>query len=158
MGNEKEVIDILNDLMRINSDRAEGYRKAAGEIKETSNTDIRSLLYQMSEESEIYVKDLADAIARLGCGPAGDTALSGRIYRVWMDVKSAFTGSSVLSVLEFCEAGDYAALRAYREALDEDIDWPEDIYNIVSSQRLLLKVSHDRIKLYRDEYKIAHTL
>lgn len=156
--NNNEIIDILNDLIRINNDRIEGYEKAVEEINDVFRAEIKTMLFQMTEESRAYKLDLKDTVIKLGGTPAEDTTTSGKIYRVWMDLKTTFAGNNILSVLESCEAGEDAALKAYKDALEEDIEWPEDIYRMVSSQRLLIKVSHDRIKLYRDEYKAAHSL
>src|SRR5690606_3218992 len=103
-------------------------------------------------------RDLADTVLKLGGTPAKDTTASGKIYRVWMDLKTTFSGNNILSVLESCEAGEDAALKAYKDALEEDVEWPEEIYRMVSSQRLLIKGSHQPIKLYRDEYKASHSL
>lgn len=158
MKTNDKLIDILNDLIRINNDRVEGYEKAVDEINDVFSAEIKTLLFQMAEESRAYERDLADTVLKLGGTPAKDTTASGKIYRVWMDLKTTFSGNNILSVLESCEAGEDAALKAYKDALEEDVEWPEEIYRMVSSQRLLIKVSHDRIKLYRDEYKAAHSL
>lgn len=158
MKSSDKIIDILNDLIQINNDRIEGYEKAVEEIQDVFSAELKTLFFQMSEESRAYKRDLAEAVVKLGGKPAEDTTASGKIYRVWMDLKTTFTGNNILSVLESCEFGEDAALKAYKEALDEDVEWPEDVFRMVSSQRLLIKVSHDRIKLYRDEYKTAHSL
>lgn len=158
MKTNKRIIDILNDLIRINYDRVEGYEQAANEIHDISNTDIKTMLLQMAEESRAYQRDLSEVVVNLGGTPASETTTSGKIYIVWMDLKATFIGNNVLSVLESCELSEAAALKAYKEALDEDVEWPEEIFRLVSSQRLLIKVSHDRLKLFRDEYKAAHSL
>jgi uncharacterized protein (TIGR02284 family) len=152
METSKEVITVLNDLLRINSDRIEGYQKAADEIKDFSETEIKSLFFTMAEESRRYKSDLTEAVLRLGGEPAKDTSAAGDIYRVWMDVKAAFSGSDVLAALQSCEFGEDNALKAYRNALKKDITWPISIGELIESQFSSLKTSHDKIKRTRDEF------
>jgi uncharacterized protein (TIGR02284 family) len=148
----KEVTSILNDLLRINSDRIEGYEKAAVEIKDATDADLKALFFQMAEESRQYRSTLNEAVIRLGGDPAADTSTAGDIYRVWMDVKAAFSGDDALAALQSCEFGEDNALKAYRNALQKDVVWPIGNREIIESQYASLKASHDKIRRLRDEY------
>ncbi len=148
----KEATSVLNDLLRINSDRIEGYEKAANEIKEISDSDLKSLFFMMAEESRRYRTTLTEAVTRLGGEPATSTSAAGDIYRVWMDVKAAFSGDDALAALQSCEFGEDNALKAYRNALQKDITWPIGTREILEAQYASLKASHDKIKRLRDEY------
>jgi uncharacterized protein (TIGR02284 family) len=148
----KEVTSVLNDLLRINSDRIEGYEKAANEIKEIADSDLKSLFYMMAEESRRYRTTLTEAVTRLGGEPATATSAAGDIYRVWMDVKAAFSGDDALAALQSCEFGEDNALKAYRNALQKDVTWPIGTREILEAQYASLKASHDKIKRLRDEY------
>jgi uncharacterized protein (TIGR02284 family) len=148
----EQAIDVMNDLIRINNDRIAGYERAATEIKDSVDAGIKSVFFQMAEESRGYRSGLVDAVTRLGGEFTTDTTSSGKIYRAWMDVKATFSGDDVLAALQSCEFGEDAAQKAYREALEEDVDWPAEILTLIEAQRDSLRASHDRIKRYRDEY------
>lgn len=149
----EKATGVLNDLIRINNDRVAGYEKAANEIKDSFDAEIKSVFFQMAEESRGYSSSLADAVIRLGGKPVDDdTTASGKIYRAWMDVKATFSGDDVLAALRSCEFGEDAAQKAYKEAVEEKIDWPAGILNLIQTQRDSLRLSHDKIKRYRDEY------
>lgn len=150
--NNKEAAGILNDLLRINSDRIEGYEKAASELKDAGETDLKALYFQMAEESQRYKSILTEAVVRLGGDPTNETSAAGDIYRVWMDVKAAFSGNDSLASLQSCEYGEDNALKAYRNALQKDVAWPAGTREIIESQYTSLKASHDKIKRLRDEY------
>ena len=152
MKTDKKVIEILNDLIRVNFDRTKGYDKAAEEIKDSFEAEIKTVFYQMAEESRRYNAALSDEVKRLGGTPARDTSAAGDLYRAWMDFKVAFSGSDVLAALQSCEYGEDIALRTYRKALENDADWPAEIVDFIAEQRSSLKTSHDRIKRYRDAY------
>lgn len=152
MKTDKKVIETLNDLIRVNFDRTEGYNKAAEEIKDSFEAEIKSVFYSMAEESRRYTSSLSEEVVRLGGTAANDTSAAGDVYRAWMDFKVAFSGSDVLAALQSCEYGEDVALRTYKKAIEEDAEWPAETINFIAAQRATLKMSHDRIKSYRDEY------
>jgi len=148
MERNERAIEVLNDLIRINNDRIEGYEKAIENTDET-HADLRGIFNRMAHESRKYKGELITQVQRLGGDPASGTTASGKIYRVWMDVKSGFSRSDRKSVLEECEYGEDAAQKAYEKALDAD-DLPADIRSLVQEEKSSLKDSHDMIRNYRD--------
>jgi uncharacterized protein (TIGR02284 family) len=156
MKSTEKVMEILNDLIRINNDRVEGYQKAEKEVKDTASTEVKALFFQMIEESRSFAYELSDVVLRLGGVPEEDTTTSGKIYRLWMDIRSTFSGGSVRTVLESCEFGEDAAVKTYKEAMEEEnLSWPEDVFQIISRQRQAIQASHNRIKHIRDYFKTA---
>ena len=149
MATNDRNIEVLNDLIRINNDRIEGYEKAVKETKE-DDSDLRNVFNRMAAESRNYKTELTEQVRRLGGDPAAGTTGSGKIYRVWMDVKSGFSGSSRKSVLEECEFGEDAAQKAYDKALESDSELSPEVRSLVQQEKLSLKASHDTIKNYRD--------
>ena len=149
MTTNDNLIEVLNDLIRINNDRIAGYEKAAEEAREI-DVDLRTIFSRMSEESRQYAAELTQEVVRYGGDPASGTTNSGKIYRVWMDVKATFTGNSRQTILENCEFGEDAAQRAYESALKSDAELPADVRQLIANQKSSLKTSHDVIKKYRD--------
>lgn len=152
MERNERTIEVLNDLIRINNDRVEGYQKAIKETNE-SDVDLRNIFNRMADESRTYARELAERVQRLGGDPAGGTTASGKIYRTWMDVKSAFSRAERKSTLEECEFGEDAAQKAYEKALDVDNDLPVDVRALIQEEKSSLRVSHDTIRDYRDLHR-----
>ena len=156
MESNNALTDVLNDLVQINNDRIAGYEKA---IKDSKPEDVgfHSMFRRMIDESSKYKSELISAINTLG-GEANirSTTNSGKVYRVWMDIKSTFTGKSELSVLELCEYGEDAAQKAYEEALKSDVNMPASIRELLVTQKEQLRNSHDTIKRQRDLHAVEH--
>jgi uncharacterized protein (TIGR02284 family) len=152
MERNERTIGVLNDLIRINNDRVEGYEKAIRETKE-NDVDLRNIFNRMADESRKYSRDLTERVQRLGGEPADGTTASGKIYRTWMDVKSALSRSERKSVLEECEYGEDAAQKAYEKALDTDNDLPADVLALITEEKANLGSSHDTIRNYRDLHR-----
>jgi uncharacterized protein (TIGR02284 family) len=149
MATNDNMIEVLNDLIRINNDRIVGYEKAADEAKNI-DVDLKAIFSRMSEESRQYAAELTQEVVKLGGEPATGTTNSGKIYRAWMDIKATFTGNSRQAILENCEFGEDAAQKAYDSALKTDSELSTDVRQLIANQKSSLRTSHDVIKKYRD--------
>jgi uncharacterized protein (TIGR02284 family) len=155
MEKNEKTIGILNDLLRINHDRVVGYEKGIDELKD-EDADLRTLFQRYIMESRQYASELTQEVTRLGGDPADGTTNSGKIYRVWMDLKAVVTGHDRKTVLENCEFGEDAAQKAYDMALNSDTELEPTLRELIVSQKAKLKVGHDEVKRLRDMHKAEH--
>jgi uncharacterized protein (TIGR02284 family) len=146
-----EVAEIVNDLVEINNDRIVGYQRALGEVK-AGDEDLKVLFLDMVNQSQQYKQELSNIVRQLGDEPEQGTRMEGKIYRAWMDIKATFSGNSRKSVLDNCEFGEDAALRAYKTALTDE-HLPPAIMQILNKQQQALLSSHNKIKQLRDQAK-----
>ena len=151
METNPEVIETLNDLILINNDRIAGYEKTYDETKEIES-DLRALFKKFADESRANVADLTQEVTSFGGDPATGTMLSGKLYRVWMDVRAAFSTDNRMAVLQNAEAGEDAAQKAYEEALKSET-LSGDVREMISNQKISLKGAHDNIKRQRDQQR-----
>jgi uncharacterized protein (TIGR02284 family) len=146
----EETIEVLNDLVRINNDRIEGYDQA---IKETDmeHIDLITIFSRMKDESARYRTEIEKVIRQIGGEPDHEsTTGSGKLYRFWMDIKAALSGNQKLTVMQSCEFGEDAAQKAYDKALESDATTDVDIRRMILDQKAALKISHDTIRNIRD--------
>jgi uncharacterized protein (TIGR02284 family) len=151
MKNEK-TIEVLNDLIKINNDRIAGYEKAAENIDQ-SEVMLKTLFFQLAEESSEFRRELSERVEAMGAKAADDSTAPGKVYRMWMDIKSTFSGNDKKATLESCEFGEDAAQRAYKMALEDRDELPYSIVQLIEDQKTLLRMSHDLIRNQRDEYR-----
>ncbi len=146
-----EVTTILSDLVQINNDRIKGYEKAFDMLGEGDN-DLKAIFADMIKESHNFRNALSSELTVQGHDADVGTTASGKIYRAWMEVKSTFTTDDRKAVLESCEFGEDAAQRAYKLALEDEF-LPAYIREMIQEQKNALKLSHDQIKVLRDQEK-----
>ena len=150
MEKSKEIVEVLNDLVMINNDRITGYQRAIKDLK-TDDDDLKSLFDQMIVRSQKIKSDLVNEIQVLhGDVETGTTDL-GKIYRAWMEVKAVFTGESRHAILSNCEAGEDAAQKAYKKALETE-RLPAFLRELLTQQQITLKDSHNEIRDLRNQY------
>ncbi len=145
----EKITSILNDLIRINHDRVVGYEKALEELKD-GDADLKVLFQRYITESRQYAQELTSEVSRLGGDPADGTTNSGKIYRVWMDLKAVIGGKDRKVILENCEFGEDVAQKAYDLALNADVNLEPSLRDLIVSQKAKLKTGHDEVKRLRD--------
>ena len=145
----EKVTSILNDLIRINHDRVVGYEKAIEELKD-GDADLKTLFQRYITESRQYAHELTQEVSRVGGDPAEGTTNSGKIYRVWMDLKAAIAGKDRKTILDNCEFGEDAAQKAYDLALNADAEIEPSLRDLIVRQKATLKTGHDEVKRLRD--------
>lgn len=151
MENQENTVQVLNDLIEINNDRADGFDKAAEDLKD-ENIDLKAVFGKMSSESRANVTELAGLVGRNGNDPDTGNTILGSLHRAWIDIKSTFGGDDRHSILAECEKGEDAIKKAYKDALQEN-DLGEDVRTILLKQQDGIQVSHDAIKALRDAQK-----
>jgi len=149
----ENLVEALNDLIRINHDRVAGYKKA---VEQTDDADLKALFRRMADESNTYIDQLSNLITESGNDTVHDTTIYGKIYRTWMDVKATFSGHDRHSVLSACEYGEDAAQRRYNDVLRSSIAMPYAVRELIANQKLALKGSHDTVRTYRNLEQVVH--
>lgn len=131
--NNFAVIDTLNDLIQINNDLIQGSEKALAAITDAEN---KNLLERVIEQSTDFRQQLISEVRRVG-GQAewNGTTNKGKLYAVWLDVKSAFTGEPASSEIKMVEFAEGAARKAYDDALSSELDLPSETKDLLETQR-----------------------
>ena len=141
----KEIVDDLNDLVKINNDRIQGYEKA---IEDNKDAQLDDLFRHYVIQSQNFRSQLADHIVRidgLAVSDATSTDVTSTIHRAWIDIKTAITGKDRDSVLSSVEFGENAAIEAYQDAIEKD-HIPAYIKEDLQKQLSELQSAFDKIK------------
>ena len=149
MKNEK-TIDVLNSLITINNDRIEGYKTAS---EETEELELKSLFAGFILTSEKCKRELVEEVNKLGGEAAEGTKISGKFFRVWMDVKAALTSKDRKEILNSCKFGEEQAKQTYKTVLEDDLEYLNPEYqNMIIAQKKLLKADRKNIKALVSEF------
>lgn len=144
MKNEKTV-EVLNKLITINNDRIEGYELAT---KETNESELQSLFRRFITTSQKCKAELVRAVIMLGGTEDEGTKISGKFFRVWMEVKSALTSNDRKTILSSCEYGEDAAKNTYDEVLTENFsDLSASNQVMVNEQKQFLQSDRQELKV-----------
>lgn len=109
---------LLNDLIRINNDRIAGYDSALAQLP-VGEKVVHELFENLREESVRFREELIFRVATLDEKVAADSTFSGKIFRTWMELKSALKGTDTQAIVESCAVGESAWQKAYQTVLEE---------------------------------------
>ena len=148
MISNEEIVDSLNDLVKINNDRIQGYEKA---VEDTKDANLDDIFRHCIIQSQQFRSELADHIVRIDGSAVSDattTDTSSKIHRAWIDIKAALSGKDEQTVLSSVEFGENAAVEAYEEAIAKD-HIPAYIREVLRKQLEQLKMARDRVLALR---------
>lgn len=144
---ETEKIDSINSLIIINNDRSEGYKKAA---EETKDADLKALFTTLSMQSMGFSSELRKFVPSSEEPEHDETKTTGKLFRLWMDIKAAVTSNDRKAILSSCEFGEDAAKNEYKSILEKPTEVPADALTVITKQNAEILKSHDQIKAMRD--------
>lgn len=144
---ETKQTDAINSLIIINNDRAEGYKKAAEEAKDS---ELKSLFNKFSEQSRTFSTELRKFVPDSKEPDHDETKNTGKLFRLWMDIKAAVTSNDRKAILSSCEFGEDAAKNEYKSVLEKSEEIPSEALSVITKQHAEILRSHDQIKSMRD--------
>lgn len=148
MDNLKKIIEVINDLIKINKDREEGYVKASRELTPAEH-NLRGIFERKAQESRNNVIQLQHKAEEVGAQPIDDNessgSITGAIYRAWTELKQVFSGEDTRAILESCKTGEKAAQKCYAHALSEK-ELPDDICDVIRDQKSSIEQSEQEIR------------
>ncbi|MDJ1472312.1 ferritin-like domain-containing protein [Xanthocytophaga flava] len=153
MSASEKSVSILNDVIEILNDRIEGYERAMKDV-EFEDVDLKAMFANLIHESRGFRNDLIQEVTTLGGEPERGTTATGQIHKAWMDLKAAFTGKDRESILSSCEFGDKAAIKAYDDALEDNVS--ASLRETLISQRDSIQRTHDTISQYLRSSQAAY--
>lgn len=145
-----DIVDTLNDLIETCKDGEYGFNACA---EHTQTVELRNLFLNRAADCRQAAEELRQITLQYGGEPEDSGSTSGALHRGWVAVKGTLAGYSDKAMLEECERGEDAALKRYREALDEG-ELPMAVRAIVERQLMGVQRNHDQVRALRDQYEL----
>ena len=140
VGND-DTISTLNNLIETCKDGQDGFRSAAGGVR---NGELKTLFHTYSQQRAQFAAELQGEVRRLGGDPEKTGSTAAALHRGWINIKSTVTGEDEGAIISECERGEDSAVRNYEDALRKDL--PSALRSIVERQFGQVKEAHDRIR------------
>lgn len=136
---QTSAVSALNDVLETLRDGEEGFRTAAGAVKDAH---LKHIFEQYSRQRGEMAREIEVEIGKLG-GTAGTAgSVSGSLHRGWMNIKGAVGAVDDTSIVAEAERGEDAAKAVFAKALKE---------NLTAGARRLLEDQADIVRLAHDE-------
>lgn len=140
-----ELVDLLNDLIRINIDRVKELRKRLKDVAKDSQ--LVPLFKKFIEESYEFKAQLVREVLKKGGEVINKiSGNTGRIYHSWIEFKNWLSQKKDVSVLERVKYNTMAALKVYKEAVFMIANIPADALDLIATQKALLRKGCETIE------------
>jgi uncharacterized protein (TIGR02284 family) len=136
----EEAVSVLNELIQTCEDGAEGYRKAAEDVEESS---LKTLFTGYSSQRAKFAAELRSGVEAHGGKPERSGHASGSLHRGWMAIKEVI-GNKDKAIIDECEAGEDAAIKAYKEAFQKNL--PGAAGELVNRQYAAIQEAHNKLR------------
>jgi uncharacterized protein (TIGR02284 family) len=145
MKKTEKSIAVLNKLIQVNNDRAEGYKTA---LKETKDEDLAVLFFACMETSKKCNTELIEEVNKLGGKPVEGTKLAFKFLKIWMNTKAFITENDRKTILNSCKYGEEITIDVYENILKNNLEEVSNSQQILlQSQYLSLKANYEQIKI-----------
>ena len=146
--NNKEVEDTLRSVIQSLIDGQEGFQSIGEHLKDET---LRRYFAAESLKRAAFRGDLEEVLHQEGVHDVKEKGtVAGAVHRTWGEIK-AHLGGEDHTLLETAEAGEDAAKKAYKDALENELPLP--IKQMLDSQYAHILASHDYVKAARDSRK-----
>ena len=133
----KDVTSVLNGLIETCKDGETGFKSAAEKAKEPS---LKTLFLKYSAQRAGYVQELTSLVSSMGDKPSESGHVAAALHRGWMGLKEALTKDEDTALINEAEAGEDAAMKAYKEAVAASL--PSNATTLVQKQFAGVQEAH----------------
>lgn len=110
----EEVTEVLNSLIQTCKDGENGFKTAADKAKELS---LKTMFSKYATQRCDFAAELQAHVKRLGGDPETTGHAAASLHRGWINLKEALSKNEDKAIIDECESGEDAAVKAYQEAL-----------------------------------------
>jgi uncharacterized protein (TIGR02284 family) len=134
--------DIVNDLIKVTIDSADGYRKAADAA---DNNAFQQIFYDRAAEREQLVDRMQQFVRSRGDEPVTDGSLSTSAHRVFLDLRDAITGQDDSAIIAEVERGEDYIKEKYENARN-GADLSTEARDLIDDCYRSVKAGHDQMR------------
>lgn len=121
--NEKEVIEKLNDLIKLDHDAVNAYEEA---IKRIDINEVSMRLREFQNDHRRHIDDLSEAVRQHGGTPASKPSIKGFFLKQMTSISSSMGNQQALKAMQ---ANETLTNKTYSEAIKKN--WPASVRPII---------------------------
>lgn len=121
--NEKETIEKLNDLIKLDFDAVNAYEEA---IKRIDLNEVGMRLREFQSDHRRHIDDLSECVRRLGGTPENKPSIKGFFLKQMTSISSSMGNEQALKAMQ---ANETLTNKTYASAIKEN--WPANVRPVI---------------------------
>lgn len=135
-------VDVVNDLIKVTIDSADGYRKAG---EQADNHAFQSIFYDRAAERDALVKQMQDFVRTRGGDAVDDGSLAASAHRAFLGLRDAIAGNDDDAIVAEVERGEDYIKEQFENACAQS--------NVSSEARMLVDQCYQSVKAGHDQMR-----
>jgi uncharacterized protein (TIGR02284 family) len=131
-------VGLLNDLLQLNRDSAEGFTKAAEMAK---SPKLKAILEGARVERTAAARAIEPLVRAAGGTPEKELSVSGSLHRTWMKVRETLSPNGDKALILEVERAEDEMKEAYTNAMSTQL--PPPIADVITAQSKQVFKVHD---------------
>ena len=131
-------VGLLNDLLQLNRDSAEGFTKAAEMAK---SPKLKTIFEGARVERASAAREIEPLVRAAGGTPEKELSVSGSLHRTWMKVREALSPNGDKALILEVERAEDEMKEAYTNAMSKQL--PPAIADVITAQSKQVFKVHD---------------
>ncbi|MFB9057403.1 PA2169 family four-helix-bundle protein [Mariniflexile ostreae] len=116
----KEIVNILQELLQKNYDAEAGYKQVMTKAK---SMGLKEWLQAKARQRSEFATQLDVMIREYNATPADEGTILGTMHRAWIDFKTTLSADTDKALLEECIRGEEASVTEYENQLENVADY-----------------------------------
>ena len=143
--------DALSTLIVRLKDAEKGFQEIAFA---TSHLDIKSMCELYAVERHLMHKVLETHLEDLGGDAQLTSSFSGKVHRMWIDLKLSAWGDDFRSIVDEIERGSTVLIEEFQIVLDH-VDLNSSLYLLLAQQQEQINLELNELRQYRERVNAA---
>ncbi len=133
--------EMVHELIIINNDRRESYKKASEEIKEKDKI-LMAVFNGLADQSATFSEELQRFVPPDMPISSEESSGKGKLFRTWMDIKVMFTFHDPKTILNTCAKAEIKLLDLYQAILDSETITDKELRGAILNQYEEMEATH----------------
>ncbi len=142
----KDTLEAVQDLIKINIDSSEGFKSAADQLENSQH--LERYFQECVAERRSNANELARVVGSNAETPEDTGTIRGTVHRWWLEVRGALQSGDEHAILAEAERGEDAIKHRYEDLLKETAG--SAVNDVLQRQYAGVKRRHDQVRAMRD--------
>lgn len=147
----KNDCDVINGLIKVTIDSADGYRKAADDA---ANPVFQQMFHARADERDVLVDRMQAFVSEAGGEATDDGSLAAGAHRIFLGLREIVSASDDDAIIAEVERGEDYIKERFEKAHAHD-DLSDEARSLIAEGQTVVTAGHDQISALKHQRAAA---
>lgn len=152
MKTNEKLESSLKEIIEINKEAVEGYRKASEGV---GNSELKPLFLEFSSQRQKFLDEAKSEAKTAGLDIDEGTSWEGELHQALISMKATLTSGEEVGMIGECITGEQASVKIYKQAIESG-NLPQQITNTFKNHLEIIQNFVSDLKGLEKYYKLEN--